>query len=705
MITRAMRKSLEAEEGQALVLAAIMLLVISIAVVTTVNIGHNIHERVRMQNNTDAAAYSTAAMEARAFNFYAFANRTQVSHYVSIMAWQSLASFIYWAQAWITDMFGMAKTFSLCDQLSNKIVTKICEQAIKAVPYVGVVISLIAKLVDAFRKFIDKVVAQIFLKIDGKNRKKKSSPDFIIGRVLIPGVQLMNLALAGVQRGLMVALLGRLLPGGKDILEANDKNLPGGAKALNALAGGTLSACMYDRAHYNEANGAPFSPLNPGLTDGLDIKARNADTDSSEARRRTARAKTAMASVANATRHACDQNAGPLCVENFVTDRKISSLLSGVLNLPSFLDPIIGVMDSLIPKRGQTRLLSHRLGRGDEMQTANYKKKENVNNIRNNKGTPSAPIGMNAMGDVLGADDQYKLGIGPDDLGGIGQNPFNCGENDYDGDDKEDDETPSKCWGNPTMDEENANRNLKTSIWAMRKGDFADNGIHHRLAYDGNDPVDKKLGLNRHRKKMGLTKFGICIPATCFKYSTFVANVIADRDGNHPWKGMTPFSHFEPGHYQNDCVQSLVSRNAKPSDERAANFETDWNQPSTFSVIYKGNADLKNPTSDPNATYNTPALITPDGELDLNLFGKSNPLKLDNKGKEFFGLGMMTFSRAQVYYHRPGNWAEHPNFFNPYWKPRLASVYQGIQHFPYGKQFLDAVPGPLKNVPQKILTH
>ena len=36
------------------------------------------------------------------------------------------------------------------------------------------------------------------------------------------------------------------------------------------------------------------------------------------------------------------------------------------------------------------------------------------------------------------------------------------------------------------------------------------------------------------------------------------------------------------------------------------------------------------------------------------------------------GRGINVLSRAQVYYHRPGAWAEPPNFFNPYWGARLA---------------------------------
>ena len=90
MLTRSIRNGMRRQEGQALVMACLLMLVLAIAALTTVNIGHNVSERIRLQNTADSAAYSMAAMEARAFNFYAYANRTQVSHYVSAMMWQSL---------------------------------------------------------------------------------------------------------------------------------------------------------------------------------------------------------------------------------------------------------------------------------------------------------------------------------------------------------------------------------------------------------------------------------------------------------------------------------------------------------------------------------------------------------------------------------------------------------------------------------------
>src|SRR3954451_25310281 len=113
MFTRTLRQSFKRQEGQAMVLACLLVLVLAIGVITTVNLGHAVHERLRLQNTAAAAAYSMAAMEARAFNFYAFANRTQVSHYLAAMVWQSIASVLYFLEAWVTDLYGFFLTLPL----------------------------------------------------------------------------------------------------------------------------------------------------------------------------------------------------------------------------------------------------------------------------------------------------------------------------------------------------------------------------------------------------------------------------------------------------------------------------------------------------------------------------------------------------------------------------------------------------------------
>ncbi len=63
--------------------------------------------------------------------------------------------------------------------------------------------------------------------------------------------------------------------------------------------------------------------------------------------------------------------------------------------------------------------------------------------------------------------------------------------------------------------------------------------------------------------------------------------------------------------------------------------------------------------------------------------------------------GLTVVSRGQVYYHRPGNWTEQPNFFNPYWRPRLASVWQGTDQLPYVEGCSTGCRPSLKNMPRR----
>ena len=59
--TRAMRQGMKRREGQAMVLGCLFMLILAIAVLTTVNLGHTIHERVKLQNTADSAAMRRSA--------------------------------------------------------------------------------------------------------------------------------------------------------------------------------------------------------------------------------------------------------------------------------------------------------------------------------------------------------------------------------------------------------------------------------------------------------------------------------------------------------------------------------------------------------------------------------------------------------------------------------------------------------------------
>ena len=95
------------------------------------------------------------------------------------------------------------------------------------------------------------------------------------------------------------------------------------------------------------------------------------------------------------------------------------------------------------------------------------------------------------------------------------------------------------------------------------------------------------------------------------------------------------------------------------------------------------------------------------GKVQLKFSSTTPTLEMKNNRKKFLSAieGLNVISRGQTYYHRPGNWAEQPNFFNPYWRPRLASVYQGRHSLPFVGAAGGRLPGVLKDIPPKIITH
>src|SRR5262249_15805652 len=163
--------------------------------------------------------------------------------------------------------------------------------------------------------------------------------------------------------------------------------------------------------------------------------------------------------------------------------------------------------------------------------------------------------------------------------------------------------------------------------------------------------------------------------------------------------GIVPFMHFEPGQYAQACPGR-----GTPSTTDAAARRDEFNQPSTWIALNKSPQQLRNPPSDPTGASRSPAsLLGQRGDLDLRGLGQAGGgiLEMDDVRRPFAGA----ISRGQVYYHRPGNWAEQPNFFNPYWRPRLASVYQGRASAPVLRRALDALPGPFEGMAQKVMTH
>jgi len=75
--------------GQVMVLGCVALLITALMLMTSFNISNAIHERIRIQSHSDAAAYSLATIEARAFNVTAHFNRAIAAALVAQMSLHS----------------------------------------------------------------------------------------------------------------------------------------------------------------------------------------------------------------------------------------------------------------------------------------------------------------------------------------------------------------------------------------------------------------------------------------------------------------------------------------------------------------------------------------------------------------------------------------------------------------------------------------
>ncbi len=89
------RKLVARSRGQVMVLGAVALLVMALMLMASFSVSNAIHEKVRIQAQADAQAYSLAVLEARAFNVTSHYNRAIVATLVaqmSLHSWMAIAT-------------------------------------------------------------------------------------------------------------------------------------------------------------------------------------------------------------------------------------------------------------------------------------------------------------------------------------------------------------------------------------------------------------------------------------------------------------------------------------------------------------------------------------------------------------------------------------------------------------------------------------
>jgi len=257
------------EDGQALVLAALLLFAVALVVLGTANLGNAIRARIELQNAADAAAHTLAAHEARAFNHYAYTNRAQISQYVTIMQLLSV-------DAMVLGVLGSLGSLSAVLKTLGEICAGPKEKVCALVPIVGQLLALVSRVASAVERAC-RAAAELFLAFDR-----------FVGTVAVPLLVGANVFLYATQAAFRASVTARLA--GDEALRVARVTSPRAESWGGALTS-AANVARFQSAHLEEAgllggtNGSPHK----GLSDGVEG--------------RKAFARRAMAELVHATRH------------------------------------------------------------------------------------------------------------------------------------------------------------------------------------------------------------------------------------------------------------------------------------------------------------------------------------------------------------------------------------------------------------------
>lgn len=307
------------EEGQALVLGAVLLLVIALGVLGTLRLGGRIHDRVQLQNAADGAAYGLAVQEARAFNFYAWSNRAQISQYVTVLQLLSL-------DAMMLGLLNGMGTFAAILKTAGELCDGPKKAGCIAIPGIGEALVVVSQIAAVAERLVLAAARAI------------SVFDRFVGEVGVPLLVGSNLFLHANQRAMQIEMAARL--SGDEALRLARATSPD-AEFLGGTAGGmamrTANLLRFSKAHLAEAMELGRQTDRPDAT----------LADGAAGRRNWARR--GLGELIHATRS-----------DFWVYDRRFPAALRTLFSGVQGIDGVVDVLEWLpgASLRGHTRLLS-----------------------------------------------------------------------------------------------------------------------------------------------------------------------------------------------------------------------------------------------------------------------------------------------------------------------------------------------------------
>ena len=613
-------RSTRDEDGQAIVIAAIGLLVVAMVVLATATLGNAIHEKVRLQNAADAAAYSTAAVQARAFNFYSFTNRTMVSHYAAIMLLQSylvVATFIFSA---INTVLSVVNVFGAICAGECQIGCDLLELIPKVGPFIKAV-AVIAGAIDMALGWISDAIRTILW---GTDDGAFRGLDYLVGWVATRAFVAANWILYLAQLTVMSATTAFVVTGGRQVIdesyEGTGRESP--EHGLSVVGDDLGPVALFNQWQWARAHDAnALNAVPPGHPEALlgSLGLWNPEDwleeDMWDVDPGVQRAQRIMTEISNATRPS-----------PFVYNRSLDGTMVGSI-LDTISDATAGFFN--LEVHGETKMITpswpgHDFENPGECN--DYGALYDECDLRTGA-TRAGRTYMPQGGSIVA--DQWMLiayRIGGETIGGFDMTESEMGINFPDW-------VPS-FFANIFNHKFTPGARQSALAATHRSTSQSDRWGWH---------------CSTHLKE---TKFPN-IPGVCVITWRTIDDEASDCDrpepneregGNHPWWGVTPFVKFNPS--------------------REAGALKDFHQPNVFVWLHQPPEQINR---DPMLQQTLISLGGWEAEIDTSV-------EADGEIAAMLGPGFHAIARAMAYYHRPGNWNEHPNFFNPFWRAKLEPV-------------------------------
>ncbi|MCA9665842.1 MAG: Tad domain-containing protein [Myxococcales bacterium] len=562
-------------------MAAFGIFAMCLGVIATLNLGQAVHQKIKLQNTADSAAYTLAAMEARTFNYIAFLNRAQIAHYNTAMAVQSYMTWV----GFYVSLFGTAS--DLLSSLRNAFERGLQFPYPTNIPWVAA--SAVYAILQAWSRVLDAFKRAAIQLRNAADR---------IGHEFVEAMAIFNARAVWQSQFARAGLLNtHILTGMQAYIEKLDKDISfknGKSALLNWLVNSALNSLEYYSA-FDKAAG-----LNPFIFSALQDWPKLAANDY------MIKGGGGAGGIGGSLGGAVGGNVGSQVggaaggaaggsQKSSPTDAiKIMTELTNATRTPDFvsnrsstaMSNATGFVQVFGTKFGSTRMTESGTMRG-------------------------------AMIRAISSEQSYKEGkyLSSHDYILTGTGFGNAG---------------------PSLVTWTGTQPLGDAIAAYQR-----NGKHWR--YKGPSSSASNIVYPSRQD------VAIAFPPVTPSPGTM------ETQNHAKWPGFSAYFKF----------------NAK--GERTS----DYNQPSTWIFLNKSHKDFQTESgshSDGRAPWYEKfswSNGSQSASIDTTIGGKRNSYLFE---------GLNVVSRGMAYYHRPGLWTEHPNFFNPFWRARLAPIGQKLQN-------------------------